>query len=155
MKIDLRQILIISILWMLSFYFLFIMMASCSAEYHLKRAIDKGAVIKADTSYKYIYDTDTLYDVKTNTYTITRTIVDSIPYSVTKKIYVPMSRQERMKYRDSLSHIRKLYELETKRVKVQVKEKIKIQKTPTKIVRNLMFIILILGALYIYFNRRR
>jgi hypothetical protein len=164
-KIDFKRMLITAVLWLGTVVAIMFAMASCSAESHLrkadrhiKKAVEKGAVITPDTLYKYIYKTDTLYDVKTNTYTITRTIVDSIPYAVTEKIYVPMSRQERLKYRDSLDHIRELYKLQSKRLKEAQKQKTKQvkqeQKTerktsPANIIRNILWILVICSIIYV------
>lgn len=164
-KIDFRKMLITAVLWLGAVVAIMFAMASCSAESHLrkadkhiKKAIEKGAVITPDTLYKYIYRTDTLYDVKTDTYTITRTVVDSIPYAVTEKIYVPMSRQERLKYRDSLDHIRRLYKLQSQRLKDAQKQKTKQvrqeQKTerknsPARVIRNLLWLLVVLSVIYV------
>lgn len=138
--------ILISVIW-------FILISSCSAKYHLNRAIKKGAEIKVDTVYQYIYRTDTLYNENTHTFTVTKFVVDSIPYTVSKKIYIPMSRQERLMYKDSLSHIRKLYELETKRVKVEVKQvkieqKTKRKTSPVSFLKNFTWILVIFFVAY-------
>lgn len=164
-KIDFKRMIMVGILWLAFVIGIMFAMASCSAERHLKKAdkhikkaIEKGAVITPDTLYKYIYRTDTLYDVKTDTYTITNTIVDSIPYLVTEKIYVPMSRQERLKYRDSLDHIRRLYKLQNERLKEAQKQKTKQvkqeQKTerknsPVTLIKNLLWLIIICAVIYV------
>jgi hypothetical protein len=164
-KIDFKRMIMVGILWLAFVIGIMFAMASCSAERHLKKAdkhikkaIDKGAVITPDTLYKYIYRTDTLYDVKTDTYTITNTIVDSIPYLVTEKVYVPMSRQERLKYRDSLDHIRRLYKLQNERLKEAQKQKTKQvkqeQKTerknsPARVIRNLLWLLVVLSVIYV------
>lgn len=164
-KIDFVRMFITAIIWLATLFSVMFLMTRCSASHHLKaadkhikKAIEKGAVINPDTLYKYIYDTDTIYDVKTNTYTVTKHIVDSLPYLVTEKIYVPMSRQERLKYRDSLSHIRDLYKLQSKRLKEAQKQKTKIikieQKTKSKksvanIVRNLLWLLVALSVVYV------
>ena len=164
-KIDFKRMIMVGILWLAFVIGIMFAMASCSAERHLKKAdkhikkaIEKGAVITPDTLYKYIYRTDTLYDVKTDTYTITKTIVDSIPYLVTEKVYVPMSRQERLKYRDSLDHIRRLYKLQNERLKEAQKQKTKQvkqeQKTerknsPARVIRNLLWLLVVLSVIYV------
>lgn len=164
-KIDFKRMIMVGILWLAFVIGIMFAMASCSAERHLKKAdkhikkaIEKGAVITPDTLYKYIYRTDTLYDVKTDTYTITNTIVDSIPYLVTEKIYVPMSRQERLKYRDSLDHIRRLYKLQNERLKEAQKQKTKQvkqeQKTerknsPVTLIKNLLWLIIVCAVIYV------
>ena len=164
-KIDFVRIIVTALVWLLTVIMLMFMVVSCSAERHLKiadkhikKAIDKGAVIKADTLYKYIYQTDTIYDEKTNTLTITRHVVDSIPFTVTEKIYVPMSRQERLKYRDSLNHVRKLYELQSKRLEelqkqktkqVKQEQKTKRKNSPASFVKNLLWLLILLVIVYI------
>lgn len=164
-KIDFKRMIMVGILWLAFVIGIMFAMASCSAERHLKKAdkhikkaIEKGAVITPDTLYKYIYRTDTLYDVKTDTYTITNTIVDSIPYLVTEKIYVPMSRQERLKYRDSLDHIRRLYKLQNERLKEaqkqktkQVKEEQKTERknSPVTLIKNLLWLIIVCAVIYV------
>lgn len=164
-KIDFKRMIMVGIIWLAFVIGIMFAMASCSAERHLKKAdkhikkaIEKGAVITPDTLYKYIYRTDTLYDVKTDTYTITNTIVDSIPYLVTEKIYVPMSRQERLKYRDSLDHIRRLYKLQNERLKEAQKQKTKQvkqeQKTerknsPVTLIKNLLWLIIVCAVIYV------
>lgn len=164
-KIDFKKMFITAILWLIAIFCIMLLMIRCSASHHLKvadkhikKAIDKGATITPDTLYKYVYDTDTIYDEKTNTFTITHNVIDSVPYLVTEKIYVPMSRQERLKYRDSLSHIRDLYELQSKRLKEAQKQKTKIikieQKTKSKtsvanIVRNLLWLLVALSVVYV------
>lgn len=154
---NMKRNILIAIIWFIFVYVIMILFTRCSAEYHLNKAIKKGAEIKADTAYQYIYRTDTLYNEKTNTYTVTKFVVDSIPYLVTKKIYVPMSRQERLMYRDSLSHIRELYELETKRVKVEAKEETKQTKaeekrkkktSPVYLIRNTIWLLIIFAIIY-------
>ena len=164
-KIDFMRMFVTAIVWLFSLFTVMFLMTRCSASHHLKaanrhikKAVEKGAVISADTLYKYIYDTDTIYDVKTNTYTVTKHVIDSIPFTVTEKIYVPMSRQERLKYKDSLSHIRKLYDLQSDRLKEAQKQKTKIikieQKTKRKtsvanIIRNLLWLLVVISGIYV------
>ena len=164
-KINFKRMILTAIIWLLVLFAFMFSMAGCSASHHLKaadkhikKAIEKGAVITPDTLYKYVYDTDTIYDVETNTYTVTKHIVDSIPYLVTEKIYVPMSRQERLKYRDSLSHIRELYELQSARLKQALKhktkqikheQKIKRKNSPVSFVKNLLWLLVVLVVIYV------
>lgn len=161
---NMKRNILIAIIWFIFVYVIMILFTRCSAEYHLNKAIKKGAEIKVDTAYQYVYRTDTLYNEKTNTYTVTKFVVDSIPYLVTKKIYVPMSRQERLMYRDSLSHIRKLYELETKRVKLQSKEETKQTKakekrkkktSPVYLIRNIIWLFIISAIIYFLIKLNR
>jgi hypothetical protein len=164
-KINFIRMFIASILWMSFLFYMMFLMSRCTvthhlkaADKHIKKAIEKGAIIKPDTLYKYIYDIDTIYNEKTNTITITRHAIDSIPYVITQKIYVPMSRQERLRYRDSLSHIRELYELQSARLKQALKYKTKQvkheQKTnrknsPVSFVKNLLWLLVVLSVVYV------
>jgi hypothetical protein len=148
-----------------------VLFSSCSAERHLKiadkhiqKALSKGAKIDVDTAYTYIYKTDTIYDETINEVRFIETVFDSVPYLVTRKVYVPMSRQERLMYRDSLSHIRKLYELETKRVKVQEKEETKQVKaeekrkkktSPVHLVKNILWILIFCVIVYFLIKLNR
>lgn len=164
-KVNFKRMIIVAVLWLASVIAIMFSIASCSAESHLrkadkhiKKAIEKGAVITPDTLYKYIYRTDTLYDVKTDTYTIVNTVVDSIPYVITEKIYVPMSRQERLKYRDSLDHVRKLYKLQSERLEkaqkqktkqVRQEQKTKRKNSPVSLIKNLLWLIVICAVIYV------
>lgn len=156
---NVRRNVIITIIWFISAYIIINFMSSCSAEYYLSKAIKKGAQIKSDTSYQYIYKTDTIYNEKTNTFTVTKYVVDSIPFTIIRKIYVPMSRQERLLYRDSLSHIRKMYELETNRVKqktkqIKIEHKTKRKTSPVSIVKNLMWLLILFAVVYLLIKLR-
>ena len=164
-KINFVRMFITAILWLSFLFSIMFFISRCTASHHLKaadkhvrKAILKGAIVNPDTLYTYIYETDTIYDENTNTFTVTRYVIDSIPYLVTEKIYVPMSREERLKYRDSLKHIRKLYELQNNRLKQALKykakqskfeQKTKIKNSPVSFVRNLLWILVILSVIYI------
>ena len=168
---NLKRNILIAIIWFIFVYVLMLIFAGCSAERHLKiadkhiqKALSKGAKIDVDTAYTYIYKTDTVYDEITNEIRFIDTIVDSIPYLVTRKVYVPMSRQERLMYRDSLSHIRKLYELQSHRVKVQAKEETKQVKaeekrkkktSPVSFLKNLMWILNVSAIIYFLIKLNR
>ena len=168
---NMKRNILIAIIWFIFVYVLMLIFAGCSAERHLKiadkhiqKALSKGAKIDVDTAYTYIYKTDTVYDEITNEIRFIDTIVDSIPYLVTRKVYVPMSRQERLMYRDSLSHIRKLYELQSHRVKVQAKEETKQVKaeekrkkktSPVSFLKNLMWILIVSAIIYFLIKLNR
>lgn len=78
---------------------------SCSPDWHINRAVKKGAVIQADTIPEYIYQTDTIRDTITGEIIkIERTVLDTIHTIEYDVIHVPMSRQERKAYRDSLKY---------------------------------------------------
>lgn len=168
---NMKRNILIAIIWFIFVYVVILLFAGCSAERHLKiadkhiqKALSKGAKIDVDTAYTYIYKTDTVYDEITNEIRFIDTIVDSVPYLVTRKVYVPMSRQERLMYRDSLSHIRKLYELQSDRVKVQAKEETKQVKaeekrkkktSPASFLKNLMWILIVFAIIYFLIKLNR
>jgi ABC-type Na+ efflux pump permease subunit len=168
---NMKRNILIAIIWFIFVYVMMVLFSSCSAERHLKiadkhiqKALSKGAKIDVDTAYRYIYKTDTIYDETINEVRFIETVLDSVPYLVTRRVYVPMSRQERLMYRDSLSHIRKLYELETKRVKVQEKEetkqvkaeqKTKKKTSPVSFLKNLMWILIFFAIIYFLIRLNR
>lgn len=168
---NMKRNILIAIIWFIFVYVMMVLFSSCSAERHLKiadkhiqKALSKGAKIDVDTGYRYIYKTDTIYDETINEVRFIETVFDSVPYLVTRRVYVPMSRQERLMYRDSLSHIRKLYELETKRVKVQEKEETKQVKaeqkrkkktSPVSFLKNLMWILMFCAIVYFLIRLNR
>lgn len=168
---NMKRNILIAIIWFIFVYVVILLFARCSAERHLKiadkhvqKALSKGAKIDVDTAYTYIYKTDTIYDETINEVRFIETVFDSIPYLVTRKVYVPMSRQERLMYRDSLSHIRKLYELETKRVKVEAKEETKQAKaeekrkkktSPVSLVKNLLWLLIFCSVVYFLIRLNR
>lgn len=125
------EILIISLLAILT-----LVLISCSGEKHLsyaqkhiEKAKKKGAFVKADTAYSYIYRTDTLYkDGKI--VEITNTIIDSVPYKVVNTVTVPkhLSYQERKALKDSLEHVERMYQLETKRLDKLAKRNTELEK---------------------------
>lgn len=81
---------------------------SCSPDWHINRAVKKGAVIQPDTIPEYIYQTDTIRDTITGEIIrIERTVLDTIHTVKYDVMYVPMSRQERKAYRDSLKYAHK------------------------------------------------
>ena len=81
---------------------------------HKDKAIEKGAIFENDTLWKYITKTDTIRDSITNELIIRDYIVDSIPFGVERLVYVPMSRQERLAYKDSLKYADRVHRREIK-----------------------------------------
>ena len=168
---NMKRNILIAIIWFIFVYVIMLLFARCSVERHLKiadkhiqKALSKGAKIDVDTAYRYIYKMDTIYDETINEVRFIETVLDSVPYLVTRKVYVPMSRQERLMYRDSLSHIRKLYELETKRVKVQEKEdtkqvkaeqKTKKKTSPVSLIKNLAWLLIFFAIIYFLIRLNR
>lgn len=135
MKINFNKILFVVFMWTV-FTILLLTTFGCSPQWHLDKAIKKGAKQQTDTAYQYIYDTDTIYNEVTKTFEVVRTKTDSIPYAVTTYITSPLTRRELKAYRDSLKHERTLYKdslrsaLKTKRI--EYKTKVKIERTKSR-----------------------
>ncbi len=115
-------------------------LSSCSSAYFVQKsedfkqkAIDKGAVYESDTLYKYIIESDTVWEtIDGLTVPVITYRVDSIPYEVERLVYVPMSGRERRAYKDSLKNQAKMYALETKRLNKEAKRTDKANKTANK-----------------------
>lgn len=115
---------------------------SCSSSYYVERseklrekAIKKGAIYQNDTIYSYITHIDTVLDPVTKEITIIKTIIDSIPYQVERLIYVPMNRQERKAYRDSLKYAFKMHRTDKRAYRDSLRYERKINRDKSKIER--------------------
>lgn len=115
---------------------------SCSSSYYVERseklrekAIKKGAIYQNDTIYSYITHIDTILDPVTKEITIIKTIIDSIPYQVERLIYVPMNRQERKAYRDSLKYAFKMHRTDKRAYRDSLRYERKINRDKSKIER--------------------
>jgi hypothetical protein len=116
-----------------------IIIFSCSVEKHLEKAkkhIDiakrKGAVIKPDTVWQYVYGTDTVYNNTTNTYETKHIIRDSFPYAVTNTITSGITRQERKAMQDMFDHLEKMMKLQNDSLKMKLKSEDKQNKQDNK-----------------------
>ena len=101
---------------------------SCSVEKHLAKAKkhieiakSKGAIIKPDTVWKYVYDTDTVFNNITNSYETKQIIRDSFPYTVTNTITSGITRQERKAMQDMFDHLERMMKLQNDSLKMQLK----------------------------------
>lgn len=110
------------------FILVFILLTSCTAahhirraEHHIKKAQAKGATFGTDTSYRYIYRTDTLWNEITKEKEVIRTVIDSVPVLHHIIKYVPLTRyQERIQYklkRDTLRLVKYITKTEAKEQK--------------------------------------
>jgi hypothetical protein len=102
---------------MYRFLILLLILSSCSASWHLNKAKKKGAEFGTEVIYKYNTKTDTILDTLTNTVEIRTTLIDSFPYEVKTIKYVPLSRQERKRLKDSSKHVENTLRLEIRRSK--------------------------------------
>lgn len=116
-----------------------LLLVSCSAEKHLAKAkkhIDiaksKGAVIKPDTIWHYVYETDTVWNYTNNTFETRNVIKDSFPYTVTNTISVGMTRQERKHFEDMFKHMERMMRLQNDSLKVALKFQTKQHKQDEK-----------------------
>jgi hypothetical protein len=125
--------------WVTGTVLLFIFsLSSCSIEQHLAKAqkhIDiakrKGAIIKPDTVWQYVYNKEIVYDTVTNTY---KEILkkDSSIYTVNNNIAPVMSRQERKALEDYYKHLEKMMKLQNDSLGKQLKAYIKANKQENK-----------------------
>jgi len=90
-----------------------LLLASCSASWHLQKAKKKGAKFQQEIVYKYITEVDTV--------TNEVIIVDSVPYETIKIEYIPKTRIElkfdHKKFKDSLRFERMRLSSDLKRFK--------------------------------------
>lgn len=108
--------------------------ASCSIEHHLAKAkkhIDiakrKGAVIKPDTVWQYVYTKEVVFDTVTNTY---KEILkkDSSFQTINNTISAGMSRQERLALESYYKHLEKMMKLQNDSLGKELKAFIKANK---------------------------
>ena len=125
---------------LLAIYILFVMffawiLYGCSAEYHMKRAVDKGYVmsVKIDT-FRVPYLVNVHIKGKDTTLIMYKDSI--VPKLVTEYKTKWMYRFDNKRFADSLAHIRAMYEdslrnaLKSK--KIEVKHDVKVIKQKTK-----------------------
>ena len=117
----------------------------CSIEHHLSKAqkhIDiakrKGAVIKPDTVWRYVYNKEIVFDTITNKYK--EVIIKDSTYTTINNTIAPgMSRQERIALDNYYKHLEKMMKLQndslSKELKAFIKTNRQNQKTERVIVR--------------------
>lgn len=112
---------------------------SCSVEKHLAKAKkhieiakNKGAIIKPDTVWQYVYGIDTVYNNTTNSFETRHIIRDSFPYTVTNTITSGVTRQERKAMQDMFDHFEKMMKLQNDSLKMQLKSNDKQHKQEKK-----------------------
>jgi hypothetical protein len=121
MKVDLKQLISMLILWIISIYLVFYF-TSCSAKWHLNRAYKKGAKLEQTSDTITISAIDSFKVVLNDTFYFEKyfTTKDTIIHY--KRIFVPKTRYEtRIEYklkRDTLRlekiKVRKEYRTRTK-----------------------------------------
>ena len=107
----------------------FILLTSCTAAYHVRqakrhiiKAQAKGATFGTDTSYRYIYRTDTLWNEITKEKEVIRSVIDSVPVLHQVIKYVPLTRyQERIQYKLKRDTLRVIKYIAKKEHKTKVK----------------------------------
>jgi hypothetical protein len=111
----------------------------CSIEQHLSKAqkhIDiakrKGAVIKPDTIWHHVYETDTVWNYTNNTFETRQVVKDSFPYTITNTISAGMTRQERKHFEDMFKHMEKMMKLQNDSLKLTLKYQTKQNKANQK-----------------------
>lgn len=131
--------------------------ASCrTAQWHIDKAKQKGAVFEPEIRYEKVVEHDTIINEITGE-TIVVERIDSIPYEVQKVRYVPLSRQERLMYRDSLKWAYKQMKIfadaYSEEMKINLKrdrieEKTKRVEIRQEHKRSLWYVWFILGAIF-------
>lgn len=99
----------------MKWFILFLVLTSCSANYHLNKAVKKGAQLEQISVPIYLYDT--IIDTVENKVIIRTLLKDTIYQEKTLVKYVPKTRyQTRIEYKydykrfkDSLRHYRVIY----------------------------------------------
>ena len=104
------------------------LVSGCSIEHHLSKAqkhIDiakrKGAIIKPDTIWHHVYETDTVWNYTNNTFETRQVVKDSFPYTITNTISSGMTRQERRHLDDMFKHMEKMMKLQNDSLKLALK----------------------------------
>jgi len=121
---------------------LLITLYSCSANWHLNKAVKKGAELEQISVPVYLYDT--IIDTVENKIYIRTRIKDTIYQTKTLVKYVPKTRwKTRIEYktnRDSLRHVEKLY-----RDSIRVeKKKLSVEKNKNNRLNRFMWWIMVL-----------
>ena len=107
----------------------FILLTSCTAAFHVRqakrhiiKAQAKGATFGTDTSYRYIYRTDTLWNEITKEKEVIRSVIDSVPVLHQVIKYVPLTRyQERIQYKLKRDTLRVIKYIAKKEHKAKIK----------------------------------
>jgi hypothetical protein len=104
------------------------LVSGCSIDHHLSKAqkhIDiakrKGAIIKPDTIWHHVYETDTVWNYTNNTFETRQVVKDSFPYTITNTISSGMTRQERKHLDDMFKHMEKMMKLQNDSLKLALK----------------------------------
>ena len=129
---------------LLAIYILFVMffawiLYGCSAEYHMKRAIDKGYVmsVKIDT-FRVPYLVNVQIKGKDTTLIMYKDSI--VPQLVTEYKTKWMYRFDNKRFADSLAHIRAMYEdslrnaLKSK--KIEAKHDVKVKRQTRKVIQS-------------------
>ena len=140
------------------FLIIILLLSSCSANYHLNKAVKKGAELETITIEAYIYDT--IIDTVENKIYIRTRIKDTIYKQKNVIKYVPRTRwRTRIEYkylyklnRDSLKHVQKLY-----RDSIQVeKKKLSVERNKNNRLNRFMwwFMVFFIIILLLYIGAR-
>jgi hypothetical protein len=139
MKVNWGNIIVVIITWVLGIAILVALLNACTIEHHLAKAqkhIDiakrKGAVIKPDTVWHRVYETDTVWNYTNNTFETRQIVKDSFPYTVTNTISAGMTRQERKHLDDMFNHMEKMMKLQNDSLKLTLKHQTRQNKVNKK-----------------------
>jgi len=121
MKVDVKHLITMTIVWALSIYLVFYF-TSCSAKWHINRAYKKGAKLEQESDTIRITSVDSFKVVLNDTFYFEKYFTTKDTIIRYKRLYVPKTRFEtRIEYklkRDTLRlekiKIRKEYKVKTK-----------------------------------------
>ena len=108
------------------FLIIIFLLSSCSAQYHLKKAVKKGAklktieVVKHDTTYfsEHFYQVDTVFNKQTIVEYVPKTRFQTrIEYRFDSKRFKDSLKWHFKATRDTLNHLEYLYKQEQKTVR--------------------------------------
>jgi len=139
----------------LRFLILIILLSSCSANWHLNKAVKKGAELEQVSVPVYLYDT--IVDTVENKIYIRTRIKDTLYQTKTLVKYVPKTRwKTRIEYktnRDSLRHVEKLYRdsirVEKKKLSVEKNKNNRLNRFMWWLMMLFVFILIVYIALRI------
>lgn len=94
-----------------------LLLSSCSVDYHVRKAKNKGFRCSETTIVKRVPYFDTIRDEITNEIIRVDTMYVNKTKVVKQPVYLRMSRQERIALRDSMRHIESSLRLENARLR--------------------------------------
>ncbi len=138
---------------------MFLMLGSCSRQYHFDKFIQKGGVIEPKIEWKTVTKTDTIKGKDGLDSVIY--CIDSIPFAVYETKYVPkwQIRFDNKRFEDSLKHIRLMYKDSLKNAvksqKIEAKKEIKSKRIEKELSWYWKLALIFIGFSVVYFLLKR